>query len=385
VIEFSTAARIVFGSGSLAKLPEIVLGLGRRVLLVTGGSQGRGCNVQPLLQQAGILFESLRVSHEPTVADVALGVELCQRSRADVVVGFGGGSVLDTAKAIAAVSTNPGELLDYLEVVGRGNALTRPGLPCVAVPTTAGTGAEVTRNAVIEVTERKIKVSLRGSQLLPRVALIDPQLTLTVPSSITAATGFDALTQVIEPFLSLRHNPITDGMAREGIRLAASALPRAYANGNELSAREDMAMASLLGGLCLANSGLGAVHGLAGPLGGMFHAPHGALCAVLLAPTLTTNYEAHLAESSTSQSFYLERYRELARLLTKNERATVEDGFQWIRTLTTELQIPKLSSYGIALSDLGSIVERAMHASSMKANAVKLSVEALTSVLRLAL
>ena len=208
--------------------------------------------------------------------------------RCDTVIGFGGGAALDAAKAIAILMTNPGDVTDYLEIIGRGKTLTEPPVPCIAIPTTAGTGSEVTRNSVIASREERVKVSLRSPLMLPKVVVVDPELTYDLPPAITASTGVDALTQLIEPFVCSRANPLTDGLCQEGIERVARSLRRAFESAGrgeapaDAAAREDMAVASLFGGLALANAGLGAVHGLAAPLGGMIGAPHGAVCAALL-------------------------------------------------------------------------------------------------------
>lgn len=385
MFEFATTSRILFGTGTLTEAPGIIAAFGRRILIVTGSSQGREAPLAGLLDKSSLAVEVLRIRREPQVEDIQQGVALCRASGIEVVVGFGGGSAVDAAKAIAAVVTNPGELLDYLEVIGLGLQLKAPGLPCIAIPTTAGTGAEVTRNAVIDVPAQSTKVSLRGPHVLPAVAIIDPQLALTVPAAVTAATGFDALTQVIEPYLCTRANPLTDALAREGIRIAADHLPRAYANGGDLAAREGMAMVSLLGGLCLANAGLGAVHGLAGPLGGMFRAPHGALCAALLGPTLRTNLKAVRASTEPSRDNILQRFQDIARILCSRSDATPEDAIDWVDTHTRSLRIPKLSSYGVGPERFGQLIERALRASSMKYNPVKLMPEEISCILRTSL
>ena len=385
MFEFATTSRIIFGSGSLEQAPSIIAERGRRVLLVTGGGLGRETALLTLLQQNHFAIDLLRVKREPGVEDIANGVELARAKGIEVVVGLGGGSAIDAAKAIAAVATNPGELLDYLEVIGRGLALSAPGIPCIAIPTTAGTGAEVTRNAVIDVPEQAIKVSLRGPQVLPQVAIIDPHLALTVPAAVTAATGFDALTQVIEPFLSTRANSLTDALSREAMRLAARSLGLAHANGADLGAREDMAQVSLFGGLCLSNAGLGAVHGLAGPLGGMFRAPHGAVCAVLLGPTMAANLKAIVASNLPNRDDLLQRFREIGQILTARQEATAEDSIAWVNSLAQSLRIPKLSSYGVGPERFGPIIERAQRASSMTYNPVKLQPEELAWILRTAL
>jgi alcohol dehydrogenase class IV len=291
--------------------------------------------------------------------------------RAEVVIGLGGGSALDTAKAVAALAANPGEPLDYLEVVGRGQPLTRDALHCIAIPTTAGTGAEVTRNAVLGVPAQRVKVSLRGPQLLPRLALVDPELTYDLPPAITAYTGLDALTQLLEPLVSSGANPLTDALCREGLRRAASALPRAVADGSDHAARADMALTSLLGGLALANARLGAVHAWAGPLGGRYPAPHGALCGRLLLAATRVNVRALLARAPESRS--LAAYGEAARLLTGRADATADDLGPWLEALVDGLPLPRLAEYGVAAADVPALVPLAQRANSMRGNPIALS------------
>ncbi len=243
---------------------------------------------------------------------------------ADLVVGMGGGSVIDAAKAIAALLTNPGDPLDYLEVIGRGLPLANACAPMMAIPTTAGTGAEVTRNAVLASPAHRVKVSLRSASMLPDVAIVDPELTLSMPPAVTAATGLDALTQCLEPFVSHLATPLTDGFCREGLARAARSLRRAYHHGSDVAARRDMALASLCGGLALANAKLGAVHGFAGPIGGMFDAPHGAVCARLLPLVMTANVRA--LEERSPNSPALVRYAEVAKIVTGDADASIADG-----------------------------------------------------------
>jgi alcohol dehydrogenase class IV len=308
----------------------------------------------------------------------------------DMVIGFGGGSAVDAAKAIAAMSTNPGKLLDYLEVIGAGKPLEQPPLPCIAVPTTAGTGAEATRNAVLASPAHKVKVSLRSPLMLPRVAIVDPELTYALPPEITATTGLDALTQLIEAFVASRANPMTDSLCRDGIPRAASALPLAFAHAAaapalaapdpvQLKAREDMALASLWSGVALANAGLGAVHGFAGPLGGMFDAPHGAICAALLPEVMRTNIGALRQRAPSDPA--LDRCTEIARLVTRRNDAAAEDGMDAIRRLCNELRIPSLSRFGVTVEDVPAIVSGARRASSMKANPIVLTDEELTEII----
>ena len=224
--EFATATRIVFGPGTLNEVGKLAAEMGRRALVVTGRTPARAVPLLERLAAQGLETVTYPVSGEPTVEVVRAGVALAREAGCDLVVGFGGGSVLDAAKAISILLTSGGDPLDYLEVIGRGQPLTRPALPCIAIPTTAGTGAEVTRNAVLASPEHQVKVSLRSPLMLPRLALVDPELTLTLPPAVTASTGLDALTQVIEPYVSNRPNPLVDAACREGLRRAARSLAR---------------------------------------------------------------------------------------------------------------------------------------------------------------
>src|SRR5580700_3107086 len=317
--EFATAGRILFGPGTLGELGTVARELGKFALVVCGSSSAR---TQPLLsamEAANLKNWSFPTHGEPTIEHIKNGVNLARESGCNVVVGFGGGSVIDSAKAIAGLVTNSGDILDYLEVIGKGKQLSVPALVCVAIPTTAGTGAEVTRNSVLASLEHRVKVSLRSPFLLPRLAIVDPKFTIDLPPSVTASTGLDALTQLIEPYVSIRANPVTDGFCVEGMRRVARSLRRAYEQGDDLNAREDMALASLFGGLSLANAGLGAVHGFAAPIGGMFRAPHGAVCAALLPHVMEANLRALQERLKESQS--LRRYDTVAAILTGSEKA----------------------------------------------------------------
>ena len=372
--EFATATRIVFEEGAASTLPELVRTFGSRPLVVTGSSSARAASLISALNA-----QVFPTPGEPTVELVREGARLAQSAACDVVVSIGGGSAIDAGKAIAIIATNGGEPLDFLEVVGKGNTITAPSLPFIAVPTTAGTGSEVTRNAVLGSTEHGIKASLRSPFMLPSVAVVDPELTYALPPSITAHTGLDALTQLIEPYVSSRANPLVDALCVEGIRRAAGALRRVFHDGPERDARRDMALASLFGGLALANAGLGVVHGFAAPLGGSWKAPHGALCAAVLPHGMAANVAALRARAPQLPA--LERYAEIARLLTGRNNATAEDGIEWVRALCAELNVPPLRTWGITEADLPGVVEKAARASSMKANPLPLSSEELLAVL----
>ena len=381
--EFATANRILFGPGTLREAGPAAASLGHRALVVTSSDSARAAPLLAALDAGGLSHVIFAIKGEPSVETVRRGAALAAEARVDLVVGFGGGSALDAAKAIAALAANGGDPLDYLEVVGRGQALSKPSLPVIAIPTTAGTGAEVTRNAVLAVPEHRVKVSLRSPTMLPRVAIVDPELTRSLPSEVTASTGLDALTQLIEPFTSVRANPLTDALCREGIVRAARALRRVYANGNDATAREDMALASLFGGLALANAGLGAAHGFAGPVGGMFPAPHGAVCAALLPHVMAVNVAALRARQPEGDA--LGRYDETARLLTGKAHACAEDGIAWVQALCADLGTPPLRAYGITDGDVPLLVEKTAAASSTKANPIMLTKEELTEILQRAL
>jgi alcohol dehydrogenase class IV len=373
--EFATAARIVFGAGSVSQLPAIARELGGRPLLVTGRDTGR-------FEAVGLPdVARFVVPSEPTLDLLRAGVTAARGC--DLVIGIGGGSVMDGAKAIAALATNPGDALHYLEMIGKGQPLTVAPLPFIAIPTTAGTGSEVTRNAVIGSPEHGVKASLRSAAMLAKVAIVDPDLTRDLPPELTASTGLDALTQLIEPYVSSKANPLTDALCLDGIRRAAVHLQRAYADGHDAEARENMALASLFGGLALANAGLGVVHGFAAPIGGAFEAPHGAVCAALLPHGITANVRA-LRERVPAHAA-LGRYREIARVVTGDPQAEAEEAAVWVCSLCAGLRIPGLRTYGIGAEHVTDLVEKASRASSMKANPIVLTQSELRAILEQAL
>lgn len=373
--EFATAGRIVFGPGTLKELKAAARSMGRRALLVTGRNAERATLAQRALGEC-VVFP---VEGEPSIDQVRQGVGRALAEGCDLVVSVGGGSAIDAGKAIAALIGNGGDPLDYIEVIGRGLPLAKPSAPFIAVATTAGTGSEVTRNAVLASPEHKLKASLRSPHMLPRLAIVDPELTLGLPAAVTAATGLDALTQLIEPFTSARANPMTDLFAIEGMKRAARSLIQAYENGSDLAAREDMCFASLMGGLCLANAGLGAAHGFAAPVGGAFEAPHGAVCAALLPQVMEANLNALRWRAPSSP--VIDRYTETARILTGRQAARAMDGIAWVRAVQERLHIPPLRAYGITPLDVESLAAKAAEASSMKANPIVLTGQELRETL----
>jgi alcohol dehydrogenase class IV len=377
--DFATATRILFGPGVAREVAPAAKEMGGRALLVIGCPAESAAWLSDAMKKEGIGCVNWAVQAEPSVALVGQGVELARREQCDLVIALGGGSAIDAGKAVAALLTNGGELGDYLEVIGKGQSLRHPPVPFIAVPTTAGTGSEVTRNAVLASAEHRVKVSLRSPLMLARLAAVDPELTLELPPALTASTGLDALTQLIEPYVSIRANPLTDGFCLEGLRRVSRSLRRAYHCGGDITARGDMSLASLLGGLALANAGLGVVHGFAAPVGGMFDAPHGAVCAALLPHGMATNIRASRARATEGET--LRRYETVARLLTGKPDAAAEEGVEWVRELCRELQIPPLSSYGIQEQDVPTLVEKASKASSTKGNPITLTLDELREVL----
>jgi alcohol dehydrogenase class IV len=386
--EFATATRIVFGPGQISKIGSLAADMGKRALIAVGGSNesdatNRAAPLVDFLAKSGVESVTYLVSHEPTVDVARQGLKLATECACDLVIGFGGGSSVDTGKAVAALLTNPGDIYDYLEVIGKGKSLSNPSAPFIAIPTTSGTGAEVTRNAVLGAPEKSVKVSLRSPYMLPRVALVDPELTHSMPPAVTASTGLDALTQLIEPYVSNQSNPMADALSKEGMPRAARSLQRAYENGSDAQAREDMSLASLFGGLALANAKLGAVHGIAAPFGGMFPAPHGATCARLLPFVMEINHRS--LKKRMPDSVYLQRYQDVAQILTGNPKATIQDGVQWVFDVCSALHVPGLGSYGFTEKDFPDLIQKSSVASSMQGNPIKLLPEELEEIFQRAL
>jgi alcohol dehydrogenase class IV len=371
--EFATAARIVFGWGEARQLGAAAAQMGSRALVVTGSSPERARVLIANLESAGVACALFPTPSEPTIDLIRAGAEYARAEGCGMVIAIGGGSAIDTGKALAALLTNAGEPLDYLEVIGGGQPLQHASAPLIAVPTTAGSGAEVTRNAVLASPAHRVKASLRSPFLLPKLALVDPELTLNLPRAITAATGLDALTQLIEPYVSSRANAMTDLYCVDGLRRAAGALPRVWENGQDREARTAMSWVSLLGGMALANAGLGAVHAFAAPVGGMWKAPHGAICAAVLPHAIEVNVEALRRRAPTNPA--LRRYDEIARLLTRQPHAIADDAVLWIANLCDRLEIPPLRTYGVTEADIPDLTEKAAQTSSMKGNPIQLTAE----------
>lgn len=364
--------RVIFERGAIRKLPGL-LPAGGACLLVVGehihrmypqgtGLLGKDTRVQELL-----------VTHEPDDTLIEAGVDLARSQGIDTLVAMGGGSVIDTAKAIAMLLSNGGQVIDYIELVGQGKRISQPSLPVIAVPTTAGTGSEATRNAVIRLPTMKTKASLRSNFMIPRIALIDPDLMDSIPAEVTAASGMDALTQVIEPFLSNRANPWVDSLCLPAIHSGMDALLTCARHPQDKEAREKMAYVSLVGGIALTNAGLGAVHGFASAIGGMHDIPHGKICASLLPAVFRMNYRA-ITERAPDETIQ-QKYQALA------GEESVTALIERIERLQTELPVVGLSGLGIPASEYSEIADKASRASSMKTNPVTFTEAELIQIL----
>ncbi len=369
--DLAVPADVRFGAGRASEVPAALATLGAsRVLVVTGRTTSRADVMRSALTEAGIASIAYGIEAEPSIERVRDAVAVAAEAGCNAVLGFGGGSALDVAKAVAVLATSGTDPIDHLEVIGAGRPIERPGLPCVAVPTTAGTGSEVTRNSVLS--GDGVKASLRSPLMLPKVAVVDPDLLAGVPQQTIAASGMDALSQLIEPLLSRRANPLTDALARDGIRRSARSLHRAYEDGmQDPFVREDLALASLFSGICLANSGLGVVHGIAAAAGARLSAPHGAVCAAVLAAAMEINLRALRDRARDHPA--LSRMGEVATLLTGRSDASPEQAITWLEDLTTALSVPGLASYRLDPDGIDAVVTAAQKASSMRGNPIELS------------
>lgn len=379
--------RIVFGPGRLAELPRLARGFGTRVLLVSGSrSFLAGRHAAPTLRgfaDAGLTLEQCTVAGEPSPESIDAAVRTFRDARIDVVIGIGGGSVLDAAKAIAGLLPTGDSVMDFLEGVGPERAYTGPALPFIAVPTTAGTGAEATKNAVLSRAGKNgFKKSFRHDLLVARYALVDPDLLATCSPALIAANGMDALTQLLEAYVSARANPLTDALAESGLHAVARGLLRWYRDGNDTAARTDMAYAALLSGIALAHAGLGAVHGLAAPLGAQFPIPHGVACGSLMAAATEVNLQALRSRAPTHPA--LAKYARVAAILRGENIGEVHAAhtalLDTLQAWTAEMRLPRLSAYGIGAADFAAIVADC-RGNSMRTNPVLLTDAEVTAIL----
>ncbi len=378
--EFATAQKIFFGPGVINHAPDLIRGYGSRAVLITGQ---HNCEDNPIIRLMATDHEMKMIQivcvNEPDIEFIQKSVEEVRRFHPDVVVGIGGGSVIDTGKALAILAANEGNVSDYLEVVGKGRQFVNHSLPFIAIPTTSGTGSEVTRNAVINDRNSSVKASLRSPFMLPSVALIDPELTLHLPPEITAATGMDALTQVIEPYLTRKANLLTDAICLQAISMANETLVTSYLEPENINARERMSLISLFGGLALANSGLGVVHGFAAAIGGMYpKVKHGQICAAILPSAFLVNRLATKGGPGFEVTFH--RMEKISQLLSGDCQ---QPGEEILAEMARIMKIPSLSKLGIMKTEFNMIIEKATQSSSMKGNPISLSSEDLMKILDL--
>jgi alcohol dehydrogenase class IV len=365
---FARPPKIIFAAGAFGNLGQILSGFGKRALLATGGdfleTSGKLGLLLSDLRACGVEAIQVRVAGEPSPDWVDETVSEFREASIDVVVGIGGGSAVDAGKAVSAMLPHGGSVIKYLEGVGTGEEHDGRKVPCVAVPTTAGTGAEATKNAVLSrIGPDGFKKSLRHDNLVPDVAVVDPELMLSCPRDVTAACGMDAFTQLLESYVSTGASPMTDALALSGLRVCARTLLYVCGSGaDDIDARADMAYAALMSGIALANAGLGVIHGLASPIGGLFDIPHGVVCGTLVAPaTEATIWNLYEKVSPSCEA--LRRYARVGKMLTGSNTKEVslacEGLMGTLHSWTDELRIPTLADYGITEQDLDKIVEGA--------------------------
>lgn len=383
----SRLPHIEFGSGTLAKLPGIARGYGAHALLVTGAGSLKASPFWPAVTTAlkaqGVSWLHLAIPGEPSPQMVDEAVRALRSEPVDVVVGIGGGSALDAAKAIAGLLKPGNSVMDHLEGVGPELPYGGPATPFIAVPTTAGTGSEATKNAVLSVQGTNgFKKSFRDEKLVAEIALVDPDLLATCPPAVIAANGMDALTQLLESYVSSRAAPLTDSLAWGGMKAARDGLLALYVDAGDAAARERMAYAALVSGITLAQAGLGSVHGLAAPLGAFFPIPHGVACGTLVATATRINIEALRAREPGHPA--LEKYAQVGRLLSKQGKLDRDSAHTvLIDTLdawTRELKLPTLAHYGVTPADAPRIVANS-RGSSMKTNPVQLADSEIAAIL----
>ncbi|MGF1686176.1 iron-containing alcohol dehydrogenase [Photobacterium japonica] len=377
MFQFMTSSRIIFGEGALINSLSSLNQFGYSVLLVTGKDGTRAEPVVSYLKQQGMRYQQVAIHGEPLIAMVEEMAAMGRKFRPDMVLGIGGGSVLDTGKALAALIPNQGSVYDYVEVVGRNVPLQAKPLPYIAVPTTAGTGSEVSKNAVLRSAQENVKVSLRCPEMLPDLSIIDPTLTYGMDPTMSGYCGMDAFAHLMEAYVCGDPNPLTDMVCEEGLRRLSGAIIAACED-DDPRARSDMSFAALLGGMASANAKLGAAHGLASSLGGRLDAPHGLITAQL-APYVM--HENVLAAREAGRADVLNRYRQLACILTGSTNAEISDGIQWTKRTLKRLNLPRVSEYGLCDMMFEEVAEDALLSNAIKGNPLPLNKERLLSIL----
>ncbi|OBT12095.1 alcohol dehydrogenase [Vibrio sp. UCD-FRSSP16_10] len=377
MFQFMTTSKIVFGEGTLQSSLSLLNQFGYSVLLVTGKNLARSEMITAYLKSQSMRYQHISVSREPTISMVEEAALLARRFKPDMVVAMGGGSVIDMGKALSAMITNSGDLYDYVEVIGRNVPIKSLPLPMIAIPTTASTGSEVTKSAVLKSTQDKVKVSLRGPEILPTVAIVDPTLTYGTDLETSARGAMDAFTHLMEAYVCGDPNPLTDMICEEGLRkLAGSILPACRQDNPR--ARSDLSFAAMLGGMATTNAKLGAAHGLAAALGGKITAPHSVITARLAPFVMTENMR--MAKQS-GRNDVLTRYRKIAQLVTENSDAHREDGVNWVNSMLEQLEVPTLSYYDAVEGPLDLIAQDAMKSVAIKGNPLPLTKDRLVDIL----
>ncbi len=377
MVEFDYRApgQIVFGTDAIQRIPDLVRDFPKKVLLITGKDRLRAGDVEEILKRNRFEVFSVSIIAEPTDTSLTHCVSVAQQDKVGWVIAVGGGSVIDSGKIISVMINNPGKVIDYVEIIGAGKPLERKALPFIAVPTTAGTGTEVTKNAVIRSLNKQVKISMRDEKLIPRIAVIDPKLTMSMTPELTAQTGLDALTQLLEAYTSKMSNPFTNMVCREGLSLVSRSFLKAFDDGMDIRARSDMALAAMYSGMALANAKLGAVHGIAGPLGGMFPIPHGAACAALLPYVIRMNVE--LLQNDGDHEL-LCKYDDAAGILCEGGLGKL---LAWLDSINQHMNIKPLSKFGVGPTDIRMIAMKASQSSSMKGNPVELTLEQIEEII----
>jgi len=377
--EFFLPTRIVTGNGCFSRLGSLAAGYGQVALLACGASSLRASGgldrALDSLNAAGVDVDVYdAVSSEPTLEIVQRGIERARARGVQVVLGIGGGSAMDAAKAIAGLAPLPGTVYEYWR---KERTIADGGLPWIAVPTVAGTGAEVTKNAVLISPQDRVKSSLRHDDWFANIALLDPEMTLSVPADVTAASGLDALTQAIESYTSIGAMPVTDALATDAILRISRSLERAYHNGSDIEARADLLYGSMLAGCALANARLGAVHGMAHPLGARYGISHGVVCGLLLPYTMAYNLE-----------YALLKYAHVARLLGVDtsglsDHRAAEQAVARVRDLVQAVGVPtRLAPLGVRPDDLDRIAQQSLTSSSLQHNPRRLDHDDVVVILR---
>ncbi|MEJ2762469.1 iron-containing alcohol dehydrogenase [Photobacterium sp. MCCC 1A19761] len=377
MFQFMTSTRIIFGEGALTNSLSSLNQFGYSVLLVTGKDSERAEPVINYLKQQSMRYQQVAVHGEPLIAMIEEMAAMGRKFRPDMVLAIGGGSVLDAGKALAALIPNQGSVYDYVEVVGRNVPLQAKPLPFIAVPTTAGTGSEVSKNAVLRSAQEQVKVSLRGPEMLADLAIVDPTLTYGMDPIMSGYCGMDAFSHLMEAYVCGEPNPLTDMVCEEGLRRLSGSLLAACED-DDPRARADMSFAAMLGGMALANGKLGAAHGLASALGGRLEAPHGLITAQLVPFVMQENVSAAREAGRTD---VLDRYRQLACILTGRINAEIIDGILWARRTLKRLGLPALSSYGLCDMMFDEVADNALRSNAIKGNPLPLNKQRLVSIL----